>query len=256
MGCATSIAILASFRWLGCFFDKRKRLPGLLRRQCTLLFDQPVRHGGRVPPRTKRVLAQPVQHSDGVPIEQPRCRRAWSGGFGEATRHQYRSKRGPTYSNATLITREADSHVSSHALTRHIITVQAGSGVASSNIAVVGSSSSSRPPILSSPCQQVRNPVCGAAATGGPCNVASQQCCAQRTQRVCRQVPVRTIRKIKQLIPGRQTWKRECRTVPFNRTVVSYKTEYQTVEEFREYAINYPKNIRVITDSTIPMAML
>ena len=108
--------------------------------------------------------------------------------------------------------------------------------MASSNIGVLGPSSPSRPPIMSSPCQQIRNPVCNAAPTGagGPCNVASQQCCAQRPQRVCRQVPVRTIRKIKQMIPGRQTWKRECRTVPYNRTVVSYKTEYQTVEEFRE----------------------
>ena len=70
-----------------------------------------------------------------------------------------------------------------------------------------------------SPCQQIRQPVCGQATS---CNPASQQCCGTQSQRICRQVPQRVVTRVKQTLPGQATWRQECQTVQYNVTVVEY----------------------------------
>ncbi len=93
---------------------------------------------------------------------------------------------------------------------------------------------------FSSPCQQVREPVCFGGGTA--CNAVSQQCCSQRTQRVCRQVPQRIVRKVKQFLAGRTSWKRECVDVGINRTEYYYETVWRTVEGTRKECQTLTKN--------------
>jgi len=95
--------------------------------------------------------------------------------------------------------------------------------------------SGQRPNYLpTSPCQAVRQLDCGGnPIPGGPCNAPSQQCCQQRTRRVCQRVPRRVVETQTVTVPSWK-WERRCENITIERTEYYTETEEKETTKTRQ----------------------